>query len=40
MKRVVVGLLMAAVFSGTGLSSDAPAGSHSYLYVGTYTGPT
>jgi hypothetical protein len=39
MKRALVGLLAAAVFSGTGLSSDVPAGSHSYLYVGTYTGP-
>jgi 6-phosphogluconolactonase len=39
MKRALLGLLTATVFSGTGVSSDVPASSHYYIYVGTYTGP-
>lgn len=39
MKRALLGLLAATVFSGTGVSSEVPASSHYYVYVGTYTGP-
>jgi 6-phosphogluconolactonase len=39
MRRALLGLLAATVFSGTGVSGDVPASSNYYLYVGTYTGP-